>query len=294
MKILILGVGGMLGHKMFQCFQERFDGVSGTLRGRASDSPYSQFDFFKQGNVHEGIDVMDLPALDAFLKEQKPDVIVNSVGVIKQRSEAKAALPSITINSLLPHRLADLAAGWGGRVIHFSTDCVFNGKRGDYTEDDPSDAEDLYGKSKYLGEVAVENALTLRTSIIGRELTHHKSLLDWFLSQNGKTVKGFKRAYYSGLTTNELARVVAMAIARFPDLSGLYQAASPTINKYDLLLLLKDAYRLETEVLPDEEFFCDRSMRSERFRQATGYVCPSWPELVHDLAADSTPYEPLA
>ncbi|MGA2988810.1 MAG: sugar nucleotide-binding protein, partial [Terriglobia bacterium] len=147
----------------------------------------------------------DFNALEATLSALRPDYVVNCVGVIKQRTEAISPIPSITINSLLPHKLAQMAARWGGRIIHFSTDCVFSGKRGWYTEEDPSDAEDLYGRSKFLGEVVVANALTLRTSIIGRELVEHRSLLDWFLAQNHKTVHGYRRVIYSGVTTNYLA-----------------------------------------------------------------------------------------
>ncbi|MDQ2945657.1 MAG: sugar nucleotide-binding protein, partial [Acidobacteriota bacterium] len=201
-KILVLGGAGMLGHKMFQTLRERFPGTLCTTR-RAADSPeISRFDRLWKGSAIPGVDVMKPVDLERTLREIRPDFMVNCVGVIKQRREAHLPIPSITVNSLLPHQLAGMAANWGGRVIHFSTDCVFSGKRGQYTENDPSDAEDLYGKSKFLGEVAVSNALTLRTSIIGRELSEHQSLLDWFLSQNHRKVRGFTRVIYSGVTTN--------------------------------------------------------------------------------------------
>jgi dTDP-4-dehydrorhamnose reductase len=288
--VLVLGGGGMLGHKMFQRLGARFPETRCTLRGRAVDAPFRDIPLFQTDRVVEGLDVMDLAAVDALLERLRPEVVVNCIGIIKQRSDAKAALPSITLNSLLPHRLAAALEPWGGRVIHFSTDCVFSGRDGGYTEESPSDAEDLYGKSKYLGEVAVGNALTLRTSIIGRELVQHHSLLDWFLAQDHGSVRGFTRHFYTGLTTNHLADLVGDLIERQPALSGLYQVAADRISKHDLLLLIRDAYGLDVEVTPDDAPFCDRSLDGSRFRAATGYVCPSWPELVRQLAEDPTPY----
>jgi dTDP-4-dehydrorhamnose reductase len=234
---------------------------------------------------------MDFQALGSLLRERKPEFIVNCIGIVKQREAAKAAIPSITLNALLPHKLAEFAADWGGRVIHFSTDCVFNGRRGNYTEEDPSDAEDLYGKSKYLGEVSGSNALTLRTSIIGRELAQFQSLLEWFLAQKGKTVRGFRRVLYSGVTTNYIAQLVGNLIADHPSLSGLYQVTAPPISKHDLLCRLKEAYRMDVEIVPDEKEVSDRSMVGEKFVRATGYRLPEWDDLVARLANDPTPYD---
>jgi dTDP-4-dehydrorhamnose reductase len=201
------------------------------------------------------------------------------------------AIPSIRINALMPHELAELCAEWAGHLIHFSTDCVFSGRKGKYTEDDPPDAEDLYGKSKFLGEVTAPNAITLRTSIIGRELTEHRSLLDWFLSQNGGSARGFRRVIYSGITTNEMANVVTMLVRDLPALSGTFQVASDPISKFELLTLIRDAYRLDIEMTPDDREVSDRSMIGQRFTDASGWRAPSWPEMVRELAADATPYE---
>jgi dTDP-4-dehydrorhamnose reductase len=310
MKVLVLGGTGMLGHKMFQVLRERFPETYCAIRDSKDESWLKKIGVFQpyraaasardlasdpDSRVIGGVNAEDFNALQNLLEKMRPGVVVNCVGVIKQREEAKVALPSVAINSYLPHWLANFCAGWGGRLIHFSTDCVFSGAgasdpRG-YREDDPSDAEDLYGKSKYLGEVAAENALTLRTSIIGRELRWRRSLLEWFLSQKGRQITGYKRALYSGLTTNHLAEVVAEIIGRHPQLSGLYQVTSHPITKYDLLCLLRDAYQIDVEIIPDEIFHCDRRLNGERFRQATGYTCPPWPELAAQLAKDNTPYE---
>ena len=290
-RVVVLGGAGMLGHKLFQILRERLPKTICTTRKDVRQPPFDQVELLQGPDVIRGVDVMNFENLHRVLADLLPDYVVNCVGIIKQRDEARMAIPSITVNSLLPHKLAVMAGEWGGRIIHFSTDCVFSGKRGGYTEEDDSDADDLYGKSKFLGEVAAENALTLRTSIIGRELVEHKSLLDWFLSQNHKTVKGFKRVIYAGVTTNQMAEVVTEIIRRDQPLSGLYQVVSDPISKYDLLCLLRDAYRLDIEILADETVVSDRSMQGDKLRAATGYVSPPWPVLAKKLADDRTPYD---
>lgn len=291
MKILVLGGEGMLGHKMYQALLARYPDTACTVSRPLTESFYRRVGLFRQGEAIGSVDAMDLAALGSLLRKMTPAITVNCIGIVKQRDEAKDAIPSITINSLLPHKLAEFAAEWGGRVIHFSTDCVFSGRRGAYTEEDPSDAEDLYGKSKYLGEVAAGNALTLRTSIIGRELANFKSLLEWFLAQERKTVRGFRKVIYSGVTTNYMARLVGDLITDHPALSGLYQVTAPPISKYDLLCRLKEAYSLEVEIVPDEIEVSDRSMVGEKFRRATGIPAPTWGELAGQLANDPTPYD---
>ena len=179
----------------------------------------------------------------------------------------------------------------GGAGDPLFTDCVFSGRDGGYTETSPSDAEDLYGKSKYLGEVTAENALTLRTSIIGRELANFRSLLEWFLSQKGKSVRGFKRVIYSGVTTNYMADLVYRIVSEHPTLSGLYQVSSTAISKYDLLCMIRDAFRLDIEIIPDEKEVSDRSMVGDAFLRATGYRPPEWSGLIAQLANDPTPYD---
>ena len=253
--------------------------------------PFDRVELLHGNDVVHGVDVMDFPALEAVLSAFQPEYVVNCVGVIKQRAEAVSPVPSIAINSLLPHKLAQMATGWGGRVIHFSTDCVFSGKRGGYTEEDFSDAEDLYGKSKFLGEVAGTNALTLRTSIIGRELAEHRSLLDWFLAQNHKTIRGFRRVIYSGVTTNFIAGLAACIIQNHPALNGLYQVVSEPISKYDLLRLIREAYRLDVHIEPEDGETSDRSMKGDKLRAAIAYQRPPWPVLARQLAEDSTPYD---
>jgi len=292
--ILVLGAGGMLGHKIFERLRSSRATV-GTLRG----GPPPGVDLLAGADVIHGIDLMNLDGAAEWLAGLRPRVVINCAGVIKQRPQSADAIPSLTVNSLLPHYLARWCARWNGRLIHFSTDCVFSGsvssgRRGGYGEDDPSDAADLYGRSKFLGEVHAPNSLTLRTSIIGRELAHHASLLEWFLAQGGShrgPVRGFRRVIYSGVTTNHLAALVERIVLRHPGLSGLYQVAAAPISKYDLLVGIRDAYGLDIEVSPDDSEISDRSMRGDKLRAAIGYVAPPWAELIAGLAEDPTPYE---
>jgi dTDP-4-dehydrorhamnose reductase len=289
-RIVVVGGAGMLGHKMFQILRGRFPGTLCTTREDVRKPPFDRVELLQGADVITGVDVTDFDRLHGILKELKPDFIVNCVGIVKQRREARMAIPCIMINSLLPHKLAVFAEEWGGRVIHPSTDCVFDGKRGRYTECDDCNAEDLYGKSKFLGELNCDNGLTLRTSIIGRELVSHVSLLDWFLMQQGKAIRGFRRVVYSGVTTNQLAEVVFLIIQKFPTLHGLFQVVSDPISKHDLLCLIRDAFQLNVDIIPDDQEVSDRSMTGSKFHEATGYVSPPWTELVDRLAKDPTPY----
>ena len=290
-KVTVLGASGMLGHKMFQQLRSVFPSTTAIMRKAKTSPPFSHIDLFHGSDVRDGVDCMDPDVLHRTLAGIQPDFIVNCVGIIKQRPQANDAAASIAINALLPHQLAAWARAWGGRVIHFSTDCVFSGLRGSYTEEDPSDAQDLYGRSKFLGEVVAENALTLRTSMIGREIEEHHSLLDWFLAQKGCSVPGYRRVIYSGVTTNHLADLVTTIIRDYPKLSGLFQVVSAPISKYELLCLLRDAYSADIVIAPDDREVSDRSMCGDKLRRAIGYVAPPWPDLVQQLAADPTPYE---
>ena len=279
MRILILGGDGMLGHQLLAYLKPRHD-VKVTLRQDLA--AYHQYGLFDSGNSFAGIDIRYLERLVEVMADFRPEAVINAVGIVKQRADAKESIPSLEINALLPHRLAVLCKGIGARLIHLSTDCVFSGKRGKYLESDPSDAEDLYGKTKYLGEVHEANSLTLRTSIIGRELSLHTSLLDWFLSRSG-SVKGFTNAIYTGFTTLEMSRIIEKMLLEYPEASGVYQVSSDPINKYELLLLIRKKLGLDIEIIPDDVFCCDRSLDSSRFRSDFNYTPPSWPAMIEEL-----------
>lgn len=279
MRILIFGGDGMLGHQLLKHLQPAHD-VKVTLRQDLV--VYAPFKIFNRKNVYDGIDIRSLERLIEVIIDFKPDAVINAVGIVKQRPYAKESIPSLEINALLPHRLAVLCKGIGARLIHLSTDCVFSGMKGNYIESDPSDAEDLYGKTKYLGEVHESNSLTLRTSIIGRELSRHTSLLDWFLAQT-ETVKGFTKAIYTGFTTLEMSRIIERMLLDFPNASGVYQVSSDPINKYNLLLLIREKFGLNIEIVPDSIFSCDRSLDSSRFRTEFNYTPPTWSTMIEEL-----------
>jgi len=279
MRILILGGDGMLGHQLFKHLSKEHE-VKVTLRQNLS--AYEKFNLFFSDNTFAGIDVRATEQLLEVFEEFQPQAIVNAVGIIKQRLSSKESIPSLEINSLFPHRLAILCKGIGARMIHFSTDCVFSGKKGNYREEDPSDAVDLYGKSKYLGEVNEQHCLTFRKSMIGRELSRKKSLMEWFLCQRG-SIKGFKKAMFSGFTTQELSRIIETILIQYPTASGIYHVSSDPISKYDLLSLINKRLELPIQIIPDESFECDRSLDSSKFRKEFNYNPPTWEKMVEEL-----------
>jgi dTDP-4-dehydrorhamnose reductase len=288
MKVLVLGGSGMLGHKLVQRWQDDFD-VWTTVRG--SFAMYERFRFFDEAKTIEALSVLDTSALERAIENVKPDVIFNAVGIVKQVPSAKNSVTTLLINSVLPHQLAEIAAKFGARLIQISTDCVFEGTRGNYTEQDRPDATDLYGKSKNLGEVDTENCLTLRTSIIGRELTTAHGLVEWMLGNRGKKVRGFANAIFSGFPTIVLADIISNLIRNYRDLSGLYHVSSEPINKFDLLNLIKKSFDVNIEIERFDDFRIDRSLDSMKFRNAVGFAPPSWPEMIERMARDETPYE---
>ncbi|MFW3895896.1 dTDP-4-dehydrorhamnose reductase family protein [Pseudomonas bharatica] len=281
MRVLVLGATGMLGSTVFKYFSQ-LPNIStfGTVRSRGA---FKYFDDEAASHLYTDVDVLDHDALVQVLSRARPNVVINCIGLIKQFSDAKDPLRALPINSMLPHRLANICELINARLIHVSTDCVFSGRKGMYTEDDVSDAEDLYGKSKYIGEVTDRShVLTLRTSIIGHELSSNASLVDWFLSQQG-IVKGFTKAIFSGLTTLEVARVLKEFVLPAPQLHGLYHLSVNPIDKYSLLCEVAKVYGKDITIVPDSALEIDRSLDSSRFRAAVGYTPPSWPELIQAM-----------
>lgn len=271
----------MLGHQVCRHF---------TTLGKtfASVKSNSDLEFAKVNlpgvEILSGVDAMDYQTVRNCLNHLQPQVVVNCIGIIKQDALAKNPISSITVNALLPHLLSQQCAEIGARFIQISTDCVFCGANGNYSELDLPDATDLYGRTKLLGEVTDSRALTLRTSIIGTELRSSRSLLDWFLSQE-VAVDGYVNAIFSGLTTFELSRVIGRCIMDWPELKGLYNVSAEPISKHELLLLLRERFGIDTEIRPVDEPRIDRSLDSTRFREITGYQPPSWNEMTSELAA---------
>lgn len=287
MKILVLGGGGMLGHKLIQMWRHKHD-VRATLRGSFRD--YESYGIFEKEKTFENINVEAFTSVENIVKEIRPQVIVNAVGIIKQMPSAKNTIKTLRVNSIFPHQLAESAYKYDARLINVSTDCVFDGVEGNYTEEDIPNALDLYGKSKHLGEITSENCLTLRTSIIGRELKTAHSLVEWFLSNRGKSVKGFRKAIYSGFPTIIFAEIIERLLIEHPDLSGLYQVSSDPINKHELLELIREAYRADIEIEPFDDFEINRSLNSSKFREATGLEFPDWKTMVGRMADDNEIY----
>jgi len=272
MKILILGGSGMLGHQFLSAWQHSHD-VKVTLRNLPSDYASG---LFNPDNSFAGIDVSSPEALDPVLEKFRPDAVVNAIGVTKQRADGTSVVPTIEINALFPHQLALLCARYEARLVHMSTDCIFSGKTGFYDEQAVSDAKDLYGRSKFLGEIDQSHVVTLRKSTIGLELAGAHGLVEWFLSQRGE-IKGFRKAIYSGLVSTELASVIEDILVNQPALNGVWNVASEPINKYDLLVQLSGRMgRTDIEIKPDDSFVCNRSLNGAAFQRQTGYIAPSW------------------
>lgn len=295
-RVLIIGAGGMLGHKLCQWLPT--DGWDVTATARKDAAFYARYPgVFDRVRLLGGVDVLNEVSLETAIRAADPQFVINCVGIIKQLAEAHNRYLSVGINSWLPHRLAKLCHQQGRRLIHISTDCVFDGVRGQYRESDPTNATDLYGQSKALGETDAHEtaAVTLRTSIIGRELEPPgHGLIDWFLGQRGRTIRGFANAIYTGFTTQEIARAIVRVMRHPQPLCGLYQVASQPINKYDLLCLAREAFGIDVEIQRDETFRCERSMIMDRFTQETGYVAPSWNSMIQELAADQCRHAQIA
>ncbi len=280
----------MLGHKLVQTLSLDFD-VWATVRGESKT--FDRFKIFDKAQIYESIDAENIEEIETIIDTIKPQVVINAVGIIKQLPESKDIVQTLTINSIFPHRLAEITKKYNARLITFGTDCVFSGKKGNYKEEDLADAADLYGKSKNLGEVVSDNCLTLRTSIIGRELFSAHSLVEWFLSNRGKRVRGYTNAVFSGFPTIIISEIIADLIVNHKNLEGLYHLSSEPINKFDLLNLLKKQYKIDIEIEPYENFYIDRSLDSTKFRAATGFQPIGWGKMLQTMADDKKLYRQL-
>jgi dTDP-4-dehydrorhamnose reductase len=284
LRILILGGDGMLGHRLLAHLQKNHETKVTLHRDLAAYEPYG---LFTRDNSYAGVEAQDADRMLEVVADFRPEAVVNTVGIVKQRGAAKEAIPSLEINALLPHRLALLCKAVGVRLVHVSTDCVFSGrKKGGYTEEDVPDPLDLYGRTKLLGEVSEPGCITLRTSIIGLELSRRTGLIEWFLSQRGE-IRGFTKAIYTGLTTAEMSRVMERVLVEHQALSGVWQVASEPINKHDLLVRFSEVLgRDDVSIVPDDSVRIDRSLSAVAFEEATGYHAPGWNEMLEELGAE--------
>lgn len=279
-KVLILGVSGMLGSAMFRVLSESAELiVYGTVR---SEKSIAHLPSSLHNRIIRDIDVENYDVLVNAFSQIHPDVVINCIGLVKQLADVNDPLHAIPLNSLLPHRIAALCKATKARFIHISTDCVFSGEKGNYIESDFPDAHDLYGRTKFLGEVDLPHAITLRTSIIGHELIGNKSLVNWFLTQSG-AINGYTKAFFSGLPTVELSKIIRDIVIPRKSLHGIYHVSSAPISKYSLLQLIAKIYDKKIEINPSEYLVIDRTLNSACFNEATGYNAPEWPELIKQM-----------
>jgi len=277
MRILVLGGDGMLGHELYGELRDHHEtGV--TVRQQRKE--------FSGNHVFAGVEVRGSNRIEEVISQFRPAAVVNCIGIVKQRPESEESIASIEVNALLPHRLAIACRAAGARLVQLSTDCVFSGEKGNYGEEDRPDPLDTYGRSKLLGEVSGEGALTLRTSMIGRGLYRKTSLVDWFLAQKGK-VQGYRGAIFSGLTTRELARAIRMILEKHPQAAGLYHLSAAPINKYELLVKLRERLGKSIDIVPMDEPRIDRSLDSTRFRRVFSYNPPEWDAMLDELAGET-------
>jgi dTDP-4-dehydrorhamnose reductase len=288
-KVLILGGNGMLGHALFvQLSLQDSLNVYATVRSPKGLSLWFSRDLLKK--IYADVDANNFDSVTNIIASIQPDIVINCIGLVSEFRIANDLLSLINVNARFPHQVALLCQTVGAKLIHISTDGVFDGKKGIYTETDEVNINDIYGMSKFLGEVRYPHCLTLRTSIIGHELKGKSGLVEWFLAQNGK-VRGYSRAMYSGFPTIELAKIISDYILPNDKLAGIYHISSEPISKYDLLCLIADRYNKKIDIKPSDKVVIDRSLDSSAFRSLTGYTPPSWPELVNKMYLDYIKYK---
>ncbi len=286
-RVLIIGGTGMLGHRLALSLSKNHE-TAVTIRRDVAPPKLTNAFQKSEVKVFSGIDVVDFGQVAKVVHLYRPDVVINCAGIVKQLENSKLHTVAIGINALFPQRLGELCTRLGLRLILLSTDCVFKGTKGNYTEDDLPDADDLYGLSKLLGEIKdKENIFTIRTSIIGKEITGNKSLIEWFLSE--QKLKGYKNVSYTGYTTQTLSKIIEKYLLT-PEYSGLYHISSPVISKHDLLCRVNEIYNLKKEITPESELFIDRSLNSERFQKMAHFTPPTWDEQIKDLLIEDPLY----
>jgi len=286
MKILILGGNGMIGHKIFQVLKSHFNDTWVTLR--SNKSHYEKFDFFDLNKILFNTDLTNFENLTNHLDNLNPDIIINAAGITIRRGVNNELSTTIILNSVLPHFLEEWCnASKGKRIIHLSTDCVFSGESGNYSESSFTDSKDMYGRTKALGELNGPNSLTLRSSMIGREIDNNTELLEWFLKNNNKEINGYSNALYSGITTLQMALFIKDIILSFPTLTGIFNIASNPISKYDLLILLNKHFNNKSKILMEESYVSKKNLNAQKFYSKTNFHIPDWEDMINDLKQDS-------
>ncbi len=290
MRILILGGGGMLGHRLSRAWASHFDVWATYLKPALA---YQHFHLLDEAHQFGEIQAEKLEDIQSVIQKVNPDVVINAIGIVKQRQESSSRKIANSINAVFPHQLAALCQKNHCRLIQISTDCVFSGKKGHYSEMDQPDPVDAYGMAKLLGEVDEDDVLTLRTSLVGWELENRLSLMEWFAAQRGKSVSGYRKAVFSGFTTQAMGTLLEQIILQQPELSGIFHLASEPINKYDLLMLCKSGLGWQDiDLQPQDDFVIDRSLDGSEFNTIMQWQIPSWTKMVEDLCLDWLWYQP--
>lgn len=279
MRVLVLGGAGMLGHRVYSYFKKSHTtGV--TLR--KNPDHYLSWGLFEPDDIVANVDVRDFKQVEAAMAAYRPDAVINCVGITNKGAAATDNVINIEVNALFPHYLAQHCRDLRIQMVHLSTDCVFSGNKGYYREEDSADADDLYGRTKFLGEVDNAFCLTIRTSMIGLGLDNKKGLIEWFLSQDER-IRGYQNAIFSGFTTLEIARIIEKILLSGKTVSGPLHVSGEPISKYDLLSRLKAILGLSIDIIPDTDFKCDRSLDSTKFQDAFDYNPPTWGKMLSEL-----------
>lgn len=266
-KILLFGATGMAGHMAYYYLQSigKYNIVNVVYRTKLTDDSIV-------------IDVTNSKEVEKVVNNIRPDLILNCIGVLIKGSNEHPD-NAILINAWFPHFLKKLSDNINAKLIHISTDCVFSGKKGSYTESDFCDADDVYGRSKALGEIINQKDLTIRTSIIGPELKlNGEGLFHWFMNQKGQ-INGYQTAIWGGVTTLELAKAIDAAITQ--DVCGLIQLSNGIgITKYDLLGLFRTIWNCQNvDIVPYNGNGVDKSIvKSMKF----DYIVPSYEKMLHE------------
>ena len=279
MKIFITGIDGMIGHKIAQSLSKEHTIIGSSRKNIKSedlginDCELITHDFLKD-------DILEI------LDKINPEIIVNCAGITIRRGINDNYDNTILLNSNLPHIIDDWTERNQSKLIHFSSDCVFSGKKGNYLDESIPDATDLYGLSKSRGEVKSKNTLTIRCSIIGREIFNHTELFEWIYSMRGKQIKGYNNVLYSGVTSIWMGRVLKKILKYHTELSGIYNISSEPITKYSLLNLINEHFKLGIEISRDNKIKSNKVLISKKFTEITDINPPNWDDLMTELKED--------